>query len=232
MAAQPIWVWPGMLLVGCRQSSKRDTVQNGMVYRLESFDEGTSLFKVMPQLDGDDIKPIELTREDFTACMRVRHALTYYAAQGQTYRSLSTLLVDTTNPNVTLKHLIVGTSRVTEGRYLAVASNERERELMKLALAAADRLERLIPCELCDALLEPDAPLHRRLALWRLARKWGEPLRADEVIRHAEDVRTAITARGDKRADEACAVLAEAVAQAINGPALPDILGRARPSVP
>ena len=64
--------------------------------------------------------------------MRPTHCLVYYTAQGRTLRDKKLLLLDVTAKYFTLRHFIVGVSRVTAGdKYLCIASAQQQEELMR-----------------------------------------------------------------------------------------------------
>ena len=64
--------------------------------------------------------------------MRPTHCLVYYTAQGRTFRDRTLLLLDVSARFFTLRHFIVGVSRVTSGeKYLRIASARQQEELMR-----------------------------------------------------------------------------------------------------
>ena len=68
--------------------------------------------------DGDEDKhgkPFIISHEEVAKRMRLQHALCYYTSQGRTFRDGPCVLLDTTHPHFTKRHLIVGLSRCGEG---------------------------------------------------------------------------------------------------------------------
>jgi len=64
--------------------------------------------------------------------MRPTHCLVYYTAQGRTFRNRTLLMLDVSARFFTLRHFIVGVSRVTSGeKYLRIASAQQQEELMR-----------------------------------------------------------------------------------------------------
>ena len=63
--------------------------------------------------------------------MRPTHCLVYYTAQGRTFRDRKLLLLDSTARYFSLRHFIVGVSRVTAGKYLCIASARQQDELLR-----------------------------------------------------------------------------------------------------
>ena len=59
------------------------------------------------------------------------HAFCYYSVQGATLRDKHFALFDTTRQYLTLRHLIVGMSRATHGRYVHILSERQEEMLMR-----------------------------------------------------------------------------------------------------
>ena len=65
---------------------------------------------------------VELTPTAASRYLRLASAMTYYGAQGLTLRDQHVCLMDTDTKNFTMRHLIVGMSRATEGRFVHIAS--------------------------------------------------------------------------------------------------------------
>ena len=56
------------------------------------------------------------------------YAFCYYSAQGQTIKGRHLALFDTGNRHFTVRHLIVGMSRVTHGDFLSILTPEQEQD--------------------------------------------------------------------------------------------------------
>ena len=63
--------------------------------------------------------------------LRLHYALCYYSAQGTTIRDRHVVLFDTRNDKYTMRHLNVGMSRATNGRYIHIPNKEQEWKLMR-----------------------------------------------------------------------------------------------------
>ena len=72
-----------------------------------------------------------LSLEEVGRLMRPTHCLVYYTAQGRTFRDRTLLMLDVSARFFSLRHLIVGVSRVTGGKYLRIASARQQEELMR-----------------------------------------------------------------------------------------------------
>ena len=70
--------------------------------------------------------------------LRMTYGFCYYSVQGATLRNRHVVLFDTLHHKqyFTIRHLIVGMSRATHGKYVHVLSAEQERVLMELAAGA------------------------------------------------------------------------------------------------
>ena len=119
---QDMSVWPGLKLLGCVKKSDEKTT-NGMEYEVMAVDDSTvTLRKLHPS--GDPEKhgaPFALSHSETALRMRPQHALCYYTAQGRTLRDGPVTLMDTGHRHCTLRHLVVGLSRVGEGRDVGLA---------------------------------------------------------------------------------------------------------------
>jgi len=98
-APQPMFVWPGLVLLGCAPVEKRG-IRNGCVYIVEQVCE-----EFLTLCDGP-----KLTHEQAVAILRLPYAMTYASVQGrETDGTLA--LHDCLNGHFTTKHLYVGLSR-------------------------------------------------------------------------------------------------------------------------
>ena len=67
-----------------------------------------------------------LTHAQAARILRLQHALVYASIQGRTAREKHIALMDTANPNFTVRHLIVALSRATHGKYVHVPDGRQE----------------------------------------------------------------------------------------------------------
>ena len=65
--------------------------------------------------------------------LRLTHALVYANVQGRTIRSKHVVLLDTHHRHFTMRHLIAGMSRVTDGCYLHIPTRDQEEALREKA---------------------------------------------------------------------------------------------------
>ena len=76
----------------------------------------------------------QLTHEEASAMLRMTYAFCYYSVQGATLRDRHVVLFDTYHKKYfTLRHLIVGMSRATHGKYVHVLSERQGHALMRRA---------------------------------------------------------------------------------------------------
>ena len=82
---------------------------------------------------------VDLTHEEASVYLRLSYAFCYYTAQGRTIRDRHVVLLDTRHRNkagesyFTLRHLIVGMSRATYGKYVNTPTAEQEKDLIRQA---------------------------------------------------------------------------------------------------
>ncbi|MEY2711040.1 MAG: hypothetical protein RL487_823 [Actinomycetota bacterium] len=104
---QDMYLWPGLLLVGCLRSGP---VQNGCFYEVEAVDKTHVALK-----DGPTLTHAAAARH-----LRLTYALTYAAVQGLTLDG-RVRLWDTRSPHFTRRHLFVAMSRATAAANLEIA---------------------------------------------------------------------------------------------------------------
>ena len=83
------------------------------------------------EADPDTPNLVKLTHFETCAMLRLTYALCYYSAQGTTIRDRHVVLFDTRNDKYTMRHLNVGMSRATNGRYIHIPNKEQEWKLMR-----------------------------------------------------------------------------------------------------
>ena len=74
---------------------------------------------------------VKLNHQDFCASFRFTYALCYYSAQGTTIRGKNVMLFDTNHKHFTMRHLNVGLSRATHGKYVHVPTIDQQNRLMR-----------------------------------------------------------------------------------------------------
>ena len=83
--------------------------------------------------DGEDPREypgvVVLGHEDASKYLRLRHALTYASVQGLTMRDKKVVMLDMAR--LTMRHLMVASSRVTAGRFLRCASPAAQNRLLE-----------------------------------------------------------------------------------------------------
>ena len=94
-----MWIWPGLVLLGCSPVEKRG-IRNGCPYIVENVCE-----EFLTLRDGP-----KLTHEQAVAFLRLPYALTYASCQGRETEG-TLCLHDCSSVNFTSRHLYVGLSR-------------------------------------------------------------------------------------------------------------------------
>ena len=98
-APQPMWVWPGLKLLGCLPI-ERQGIRNGVEYTVAAVTTESVTLENGPTL----------THEQAVAWLRLPYAMTYASVQGR--ETDGTLcLWDCENFHMSLKHIYVGLSR-------------------------------------------------------------------------------------------------------------------------
>ena len=98
-APQPMWIWPGLVLLGCSPVEKRG-IRNGCEYILETVCASSVTLRDGPTL----------THEQAVAVLRLPFAMTYASVQGRETEG-TLCLHDCANGHFTWRHLYVGLSR-------------------------------------------------------------------------------------------------------------------------
>ena len=107
-AAQPMWIWPGIELLGCCAAEKRG-IRNGVLYTVESWDEERI------NLAGG----LSLSHEQAKAWLRLSFSQTYASCQGTEFAG-SLRLHDTDSAHFSRRHLFVGLSRARDMALVSV----------------------------------------------------------------------------------------------------------------
>ena len=109
-AAQSMWLWPGIELLGCCQAEKKG-IRNGVLYKVEHLDEEQERVYLE--------EGTALTYEQAKAWLRLSFAQTYASCQGSEFGG-SLRLHDTAHPHFTRRHLFVGLSRARAADLVSV----------------------------------------------------------------------------------------------------------------
>ena len=120
-------LWPGLRLTGCRRdSTDQRQVQNNCAYRVVSVDSS----RVVVALEVEGAQPIQLSQQEAVQFLRLDCCRCYASVQGMTLRDRRLLLCDVRHRFMCARKLYVAVSRVTDGRFLHVATREQERALL------------------------------------------------------------------------------------------------------
>ena len=111
-AAQSMWVWPGLSLLGCSQASKK--VKNNCLYTVAAI--GNEHIEIT---SGEG--RISLSHEQVANLTRLSYARTYAAIQGTEFQDESLRLWDTSHPRFTRRHLFVAISRARRAELVDVS---------------------------------------------------------------------------------------------------------------
>jgi hypothetical protein len=111
VAAQSMWIWPGLEVLGCSQSSKK--IRNNCLYTILSYSHD----KIEIEKDGEQIS---LSHDHFGQWCRLSYARTYASIQGTEFEE-SLRLHDTGHPRFSRKHLFVALSRGKLKEHIHVA---------------------------------------------------------------------------------------------------------------
>ena len=127
VASQPqdMLLKPGMLVLGA--SSERSKILNGTEYEVLEADKDGVLVQMTEEFGGG--APVLLNHHDASKYLRLGYAVCYYTVQGRTIRGRRVLLLDTGHRYFTMRHLIVGLSRVTTSSNMFVADPAMYRDL-------------------------------------------------------------------------------------------------------
>jgi GTPase SAR1 family protein len=126
-ASQPqdMFLKEGMLLLGCGDKKKK--ILNGTEYVVREIGEDRVVVQSAPEYGGGD--PIALNFEDASRYLRLRYAMCYFTVQGRTFKD-HILLLDKQSPHFSVRHLIVGLSRVTAGRLAHIPTRTQEEKFL------------------------------------------------------------------------------------------------------
>jgi hypothetical protein len=153
MQPQTMWVRPGQRLIGCSTYGAR--IVHSAMYVVAAVSEDHIEVDMAPECRSERLGPdgeplsdkelaaldrqemgIQLTYAEASQFLRLAHVLCYASVQGSTI-SEHVLMLDLEHRYFSMRSLIVGMSRATHGRFVHMATQEQQREL----LASAPRLE-------------------------------------------------------------------------------------------
>jgi hypothetical protein len=115
----------GMRLLGAGRSKG---ILNGTEYLVEEVDDARVVVRSAPDYGGGE--EIVLSQEEASLYLRLRYAMCYFTVQGRTFGD-HILLLDKHSPHFSVRHLIVGLSRVTAGRLAHIPTRAQEQEFLK-----------------------------------------------------------------------------------------------------
>ena len=127
VASQPqdMLLKKGMRLLGCGDRKKK--ILNGTEYIVKEIDEDRVVVQSAPDYGGGD--DIALNFEDASRYLRLRYAMCYFTVQGRTFRD-HILMLDKHSPHFSVRHLIVGLSRVTAGGLAHIPTRKQEADFL------------------------------------------------------------------------------------------------------
>jgi hypothetical protein len=127
---QDMWLRPGMRLLGCAGEHRK--IVNGAEYIVTDIQKDRVVVDMEAQFrtDRQGETDIALTHEEASSWLRLRYACCYYPIQGRTLRE-PLLLLDSGGQHFTLRHLIVGLSRVTCGSLVHLPTPQQEAAFLR-----------------------------------------------------------------------------------------------------
>ena len=159
---QNMWVKPGTILLGCA-GSKKKTV-SGLEYAVQCVDDETVVVSMRPPWRTSDAvrdtmearllevtqvaeDNIELSHEETGQWLRLAYAITYPSIEGRTIPDRTILLLDTANRYFNNRNLMVGISRVKEGRAVKISTPDQELQWLAHMSAVPDEEAKSAPAE-------------------------------------------------------------------------------------
>ena len=114
-SAQPMWLYEGIVLLGCTAAVRRG-IRNNCLYTVESLGEEEVLLK-----DEAD-QSVRLSYVQVAAWCRLSFARTYASIQGTEFPRGGLRLHDVENSHFTMRHLFVAVSRAHYKEQISIAS--------------------------------------------------------------------------------------------------------------
>ena len=112
-AAQSMFIWEGIELLGATSSVKRG-IRNNCVYKVTGLEEDSVCVRY------EEEPPIKLTYTQVASWLRLSFARTYASVQGTEF-SETLRLHDVNNRHFTLRHLFVAISRSRDKQLIDIA---------------------------------------------------------------------------------------------------------------
>ena len=109
-----------MRLLGSGNSKK---VLNGTEYVVKEVGEN--------RVELEGCNNIVLNFDEASRFLRLRYAVCYFTIQGRTLRGQHILLFDKGSPHFSVRHLIVGLSRVIAGHFAHIPTRKQEADFLK-----------------------------------------------------------------------------------------------------
>jgi hypothetical protein len=143
---QDMWLKPGMdLLCSCKTHNR---LVNGVFYTVEAVDKKRVVVRMHKRYHCERTKPngepigdkeaqradqlegpIDLSHRDASLALRLSHCLCYASTQGLTIDK-RVVMFDLEHRHFSVRSLIVGISRVTNGKLVHAATKQREDDMM------------------------------------------------------------------------------------------------------
>jgi len=139
---QPAWVWPGLRLLGHTRKARRGRPTHGVLYEVTEVSGSARTLTI--RRSGEFAHVEETLTLPFAVAstfLRLAFASTYQSMQGRTVRNTRLLLVDCNHPSYSLRHLVVGMSRLNRGEFLHILTPAEEEELKTKGLARLREME-------------------------------------------------------------------------------------------
>ncbi|MEM1009603.1 MAG: hypothetical protein AAGJ35_11425, partial [Myxococcota bacterium] len=76
--------------------------------------------------EQDGTKQIELTHKEASLSLRLSYAIAYPSVHGRTVKDSDVVVMNTEHNYFTVRHLVVGLSRVTQGCFVDIPTLELE----------------------------------------------------------------------------------------------------------
>jgi hypothetical protein len=120
MQPQSMILWHGIELQCCRRRYEANAPVNGAVYVVESWDRDTVTVRLHETYMAEGVPPATFTmpHSKLSGVFRLQFAVCYASMQGRTWKEQHVALTDLNNEHLTMRDVITGMSRPTNGRYL------------------------------------------------------------------------------------------------------------------
>jgi hypothetical protein len=128
MSSQPqaMYLRPGMSVLGC--SGERKKIINGCEYVVTAVTDDSVVEDMLADFNDARERGVTLTHPEASRWLRLAYARCYYTSQGRTLRDAVVAMLDTGHRHFSVRHLIVGISRVPKGSDLMIPTPAQEAE--------------------------------------------------------------------------------------------------------